>query len=114
LNWVTSGLRTGAPHWPVEETFNTGKDVLGFDQSQARSHTGLHRHTVLTALATLRQVAALTLHTTCAPATDPPPAPPARPEPDPEPADLPVPTNPASPTWATSNSPSANTADYTP
>jgi hypothetical protein len=33
--------------WPVEETFKTGKDVLGFDQSQARTHPGLHRPTDL-------------------------------------------------------------------
>jgi hypothetical protein len=97
--------------WPVEETFKTGKDVLGWDQSQARSHTALHRHTVLTALAELRQVAALTQLADTTPAAGPPPAPPARPEPEPrvqpadvQPADLriplgdsPVPTHPGQP-----------------
>ena len=44
--------------WPVEETFKIGKDVFGWDQPQVRTYTGVHRHTVLTALAVLRQVAA--------------------------------------------------------
>jgi hypothetical protein len=43
--------------WPVEETFKTGKDVLGWDQSQTRSFAGICRHTALAALAQLRQVA---------------------------------------------------------
>lgn len=92
--------------WPVEETFKLGKDVLGWDQSQARTHTALHRHTVLTALAALRQVAARTLHATTPPAPQqpPPPPPPTRPEPNVDPADLriplddsPVPTHPNQP-----------------
>jgi len=44
--------------WPVEETFKTGKDVLGWHQSQVRTYTAVNRHTVLTALAGLRQVTA--------------------------------------------------------
>lgn len=82
--------------WPVEETFKLGKDVLGWDQSQARTHTALHRHTVLTALAALRQVAARTLHIPTPPARQQPPPPPARPvKPGPvksiDPADLRIP-----------------------
>jgi SRSO17 transposase len=92
--------------WPVEETFKAGKDVLGFDQSQARTYTGLHRHTALTALAMLRQVAARALHAATTPARHqpPPPAPPAPPAPSVDPADLriplgdsPVPTRPGQP-----------------
>jgi hypothetical protein len=73
--------------WPVEETFKTGKDVLGFDQSQVRTYTGLHRHTVLTALAALRQVAALTLHTSAPTMGEPAPPPPPQPRPEPDSAD---------------------------
>ena len=40
--------------WPVEETFKTGKDVLGWDQSQACGWDGICRHTALAALAQLR------------------------------------------------------------
>jgi SRSO17 transposase len=40
--------------WPVEETFKTGKDVLGWDQSQTRNYNGVCRHTALAALAQLR------------------------------------------------------------
>jgi SRSO17 transposase len=43
--------------WPVEETFKTGKDVLGWDQSQVRSFDGICRHTALSALAQLRSIA---------------------------------------------------------
>ncbi len=43
--------------WPVEETFKTGKDVLGWDQSQTRSFDGICRHTALAALAQLRNIA---------------------------------------------------------
>jgi len=43
--------------WPAEETFKTGKDVLGWDQSQARAWHAVCRHTALTALAQLRQAA---------------------------------------------------------
>ena len=40
-----------------EETFKTGKDILGWDQSQARTRDGICRHTALAALAQLRDVA---------------------------------------------------------
>ena len=43
--------------WPVEETFKTGKDVLGWDQSQVRGFDGICRHTALSALAQLRGIA---------------------------------------------------------
>ena len=43
--------------WPVEETFKTGKDVLGWDQSQTRSFDRMCRHTALAALAQLRNIA---------------------------------------------------------
>jgi hypothetical protein len=41
----------------VEETFKTGKDVLGWDQSQARLFEAICRHTALAALAQLRAAA---------------------------------------------------------
>src|SRR5438876_162948 len=41
----------------AEETFKTGKDVLGWDQSQVRTWDGICRHTTLAALAQLRQAA---------------------------------------------------------
>lgn len=37
-----AGLR-----WPVEETFEFGKDLFGLDQSQVRLYTAILRHTVL-------------------------------------------------------------------
>ena len=40
--------------WPAEETFKTGKDLLGWDQCQARAWDAVCRHT---ALAQLRQAA---------------------------------------------------------
>jgi DDE superfamily endonuclease len=43
--------------WPVEETFKTGKDTLGWDQAQARTWDGINRHTALAALAQLRAAA---------------------------------------------------------
>jgi SRSO17 transposase len=42
---------------PVEETFKTGKDVFGWDQTQARTWNGTCRHTALAALAQLRAAA---------------------------------------------------------
>jgi hypothetical protein len=41
----------------AEETFKTGKDVLGWDQCQARAWDPACRHTALSALAQLRQAA---------------------------------------------------------
>ena len=100
--------------WPVEETFKIGKDVLDFDQSQVRTYTAVNRHTVLTALAQLRQVAArahLTNptptskpSTVTAPADRPATPPPAAPLFPPGPpalaiplGDSPVPTHPGQP-----------------
>ena len=42
---------------PVETTFQTGKDVFGWDQTQARTRDGICRHTALAALAQLRAAA---------------------------------------------------------
>jgi SRSO17 transposase len=52
---TAAGLR-----WPVEETFEFGKDLFGLDQSQVRLHTAIARHTVLVvaALAVCAVVAA--------------------------------------------------------
>ncbi|MGH3195255.1 MAG: hypothetical protein ACRDNT_04850 [Streptosporangiaceae bacterium] len=43
--------------WPAGETFKTGKDVLGWDQCQARTWHAAGWHTALAALAQLRQAA---------------------------------------------------------
>ena len=62
---MTYFITIAGRRWPVEETFKTGKDVLGWDQTQARSWNGICRHTVLAALAQLRAAAirsALTGH----------------------------------------------------
>ena len=54
---TTYFLMVAGRRWPVEETFKTAKDVLGWDTSQVRTFGGICRHTVLTALAQLRQTA---------------------------------------------------------
>jgi SRSO17 transposase len=54
---MTYFITIAGRRWPAEETFKTGKDVLGWDQSQARTWTGICRHTALTALAQLRAAA---------------------------------------------------------
>ena len=59
--------------WPCEETFKTGKDVLGWDQSQVRTWDGVCRHTALAALAQLRHVAIR--NALCGDITLPPPPP---------------------------------------
>jgi SRSO17 transposase len=62
---MTYFITIAGRRWPVEETFKTGKDVYGWDQTQARSWTGICRHTALAALAQLRAAAirnALTGH----------------------------------------------------
>ena len=62
---MTYFITIAGRRWPVEETFKTGKDVLGWDQTQARSWNGICRHTALAALAQLRAAAirnALTGH----------------------------------------------------
>ena len=43
--------------WTCEETFKTGKDTLGWDQSQVRTWDAICRHTALAALAQLRHAA---------------------------------------------------------
>ncbi len=54
---MTYSITIAGRRWPVEETFKTGKDVLGWDQSQARTWDGICRHTALAALAQLRAAA---------------------------------------------------------
>lgn len=54
---MTYFITIAGRRWPVEETFKTGKDVFGWDQTQARTWTGTCRHTALAALAQLRAVA---------------------------------------------------------
>ena len=54
---MTFFITIAGRRWPVEQTFKTGKDVLGWDQSQLRSFEGICRHTALAALAQLRHVA---------------------------------------------------------
>jgi SRSO17 transposase len=40
-------IRAAGLRWPAEETFKTGKDCFGLDQSQVRLYTAIARHTVL-------------------------------------------------------------------
>jgi hypothetical protein len=54
---MTHFITIAGRRWPVEETFKTGKDVLGWDQAQVRTWDGICRHTALSALAQLRQIA---------------------------------------------------------
>lgn len=54
---MTYFITIAGRRWPVEETFKTGKDVLGWDQAQARTWDGICRHTALAALAQLRAAA---------------------------------------------------------
>jgi len=54
---MTYFITIAGRRWPVEETFKTGKDVLGWDQCQARTWDAACRHTTLAALAQLRQIA---------------------------------------------------------
>jgi len=54
---MTYFITIAGRRWPVEETFKTGKDVLGWDQAQVRTWDGICRHTALAALAQLRQAA---------------------------------------------------------
>ena len=44
---MTYFITIAGRRWPVEETFKTGKDMLGWDQSQIRSFEGTCRHTAL-------------------------------------------------------------------
>ena len=54
---MTYFITIAGRRWPVEVTFKTGKDALGWDQSQARTWNAICRHTALTALAQLRTAA---------------------------------------------------------
>ena len=54
---MTYFLTIAGRRWPVETTFRSGKDALGWDQSQALTFAAQSRHTALTALAQLRAVA---------------------------------------------------------
>ena len=54
---MTYFITIAGRRWPVEETFKTGKDVFGWDQTQVRTWHGTCRHTALAALAQLRAAA---------------------------------------------------------
>jgi SRSO17 transposase len=54
---MTFFITIAGRRWPAEETFRTGKDVLAWDQAQARAWHAVCRHTALAALAQLRQAA---------------------------------------------------------
>jgi SRSO17 transposase len=54
---MTCFITIAGRRWPAEETFKTGKDVLGWDQCQARTWDATCRHTALSALAQLRGIA---------------------------------------------------------
>lgn len=54
---ITYFITIAGRRWPVEETFKTGKDVFGWDQTQVRTWNGTCRHTALAALAQLRAIA---------------------------------------------------------
>jgi len=54
---MTYYITIAGRRWPAEETFETGKDVYGWDQCQARTWDGICRHTALSALAQLRAAA---------------------------------------------------------
>jgi SRSO17 transposase len=54
---MTYFITIAGRRWPVEETFKTGKDVYGWDQSQVRLFRAICRHTALSALAQLRAAA---------------------------------------------------------
>ena len=77
-------IRAAGLRWPVEETFELGKDCFGLDQSQVRLYTAIARHTVLVmaALAACAVTAALLRDR-----TDTQAPPPVRPD-QPPPADL--------------------------
>jgi SRSO17 transposase len=54
---MTFFITIAGRRWPAGETFKTGKDVLGWDQCQARTWDAVCRHTALAALAQLRHAA---------------------------------------------------------
>jgi SRSO17 transposase len=54
---MTYFITIAGRRWPVEVSFKTGKDTLGWDTSQARTYDAICRHTALTALAQIRTAA---------------------------------------------------------
>jgi hypothetical protein len=54
---MTYFITIAGRRWPVEVTFKTGNDALGWDQCQARTWDAICRHAALTALAQLRTAA---------------------------------------------------------
>ena len=70
---MTFFITIAGRRWPCEETFRTGKDTLGWDQSQVRTWDGVCRHTALAALAQLRHAAIR--NALCGDITLPPPPP---------------------------------------
>jgi SRSO17 transposase len=54
---LTYFITIAGRRWPCEQAFRTGKDLLGWDQAQARTWHAVGRHTALAALAQLRQAA---------------------------------------------------------
>ncbi len=54
---LTFFITIAGRRWRIEQTFRTGKDLLGWDQAQARTWHAVGRHTALAALAQLRQAA---------------------------------------------------------
>ncbi len=82
-------IRAAGLRWPVEETFEFGKDCFGLDQSQVRLYTAIARHTVLVmaALAICAVTAALLRNRTDTQA--PPPRTPDQPPP-PDPGMVPL------------------------
>jgi SRSO17 transposase len=77
-------IRAAGLRWPVEESFEFGKDYLGLDQCQARLYTAIRRHLVLVmaALAICAVTAAWLRHATDTQAP-PPAAPDQKPPADP-------------------------------
>jgi SRSO17 transposase len=86
---MTRLIRAAGLRWPVEETFEFGKDCFGLDQSQVRLHAAIARHTVLVmaALAICAITAALLRDRTDTQA--PPPVRPDQPPP-PDPGTIPL------------------------
>jgi DDE superfamily endonuclease len=93
---LTRLITIAGRRWPVEQDFQLGKSIIGWDTSQVRTHHAYQRHTALSALALAYTAAAQAQTTTLTttpnnpPPADPPPA-------DPPPAD-PPPANPTPPT----------------
>jgi SRSO17 transposase len=75
---MTYFITIAGRRWPAEQTFKTGKDTLGWDQSQVRTWDAICRHTALAALAQLRHSAIR--NALCGDITLPPPLPAAEEE----------------------------------